>query len=98
MNCTACGTPNRDLARFCRGCGLWLLPRCPFCNLEIPKPSAFCDQCGRRISDWGSATQRHSDRAIRRFNESANRRPFTKFSSTDPRSPILNPRSPISNP
>jgi class 3 adenylate cyclase len=49
-NCPTCQTPNRELARFCRACGAWLLPRCPFCDAEILLPSAFCDQCGRVLN------------------------------------------------
>lgn len=72
MNCPTCQTPNRDLARFCRACGLWLVPHCPFCNAEIPVASAFCDQCGRRISE--SASQRVGESAIQRGDEATSQR------------------------
>jgi predicted ATPase/class 3 adenylate cyclase len=89
MNCPACQTHNRNIARFCRACGTWLLPRCPFCNAEIPTPSVFCDQCGRRISE--SASQRVSESVTQQISNL--QLPITNYQLQN-----NNFQSPISNP
>ncbi|MCB0239601.1 MAG: zinc ribbon domain-containing protein, partial [Anaerolineae bacterium] len=43
MTCSNCQTDNRDSARFCKRCGFWLLPDCPFCNTPLPEAALFCD-------------------------------------------------------
>ncbi len=49
-HCSNCATDNRDQARFCKRCGFWLLPNCPFCNTVLPKSALFCDHCGRQLN------------------------------------------------
>ena len=45
-------------ARFCKRCGFWLLPNCPFCNAALPEAAFFCDHCGRQLnSQIGGGTQ-----------------------------------------
>src|SRR5688572_24079218 len=48
--CSNCHTENRAEARFCKRCGFWLLPNCPFCNTILPEVAFFCDHCGRQVS------------------------------------------------
>ena len=50
MICTNCQSDNRQEARFCKRCGVWLSPNCPFCNAALPEAPVFCDHCGRQIS------------------------------------------------
>ncbi len=50
MICTNCQTPNRQEARFCKRCGFWLAPSCPFCKAMLPEAALYCDQCGRQIA------------------------------------------------
>src|SRR5687768_12432173 len=48
--CSNCHSENRVEDRFCKRCGLWLLPNCPFCNTELSETSLFCDHCGRQLN------------------------------------------------
>jgi class 3 adenylate cyclase/tetratricopeptide (TPR) repeat protein len=48
--CSNCQTENRAEARFCKRCGFWLLPNCPFCNTTLPEAALFCDHCGRQLN------------------------------------------------
>ena len=48
--CSNCHTENRAEARFCKRCGFWLLPNCPFCNTILPEAALFCDYCGRQLN------------------------------------------------
>ena len=48
--CSNCHTENRAEARFCKRCGFWLLPNCPFCNTILPEAALFCDHCGRQLN------------------------------------------------
>ena len=49
MDCSACGHPNRETARFCRECGALLGGLCPGCGAEMEAGARFCDGCGRRL-------------------------------------------------
>ena len=51
MNCSNCQTENRQEARYCKRCGFWLIPNCPFCSVSLPEAAAFCDHCGRQLSN-----------------------------------------------
>jgi class 3 adenylate cyclase/tetratricopeptide (TPR) repeat protein len=48
--CSNCQSDNRLEARFCKRCGNWLAPNCPFCEAILPQAAVFCDQCGRQIN------------------------------------------------
>lgn len=96
MNCPTCQTPNRDSARFCRTCGVWLLPRCPFCNAEILPASAFCDQCGRRISD--TTIQQVSAPALPATHQQTDQRLSPSVISHQPLSIAQLPNFPIPEP
>ncbi|MBI3763063.1 MAG: zinc ribbon domain-containing protein [Chloroflexi bacterium] len=50
MICQNCQSANRQQAKFCKRCGFWLAPNCPFCNAVLPESALFCDQCGRQIN------------------------------------------------
>jgi class 3 adenylate cyclase/tetratricopeptide (TPR) repeat protein len=50
MNCGACGTENRDAARFCDGCGAPLEARCPRCGAMARTGARFCDACGAALT------------------------------------------------
>ncbi|MCK4898562.1 MAG: zinc ribbon domain-containing protein, partial [Anaerolineales bacterium] len=50
MNCANCQSENRQDARFCKRCGFWLDPNCPFCNAALPEAVVFCDHCGRQVN------------------------------------------------
>ena len=52
--CSNCHTENRAEARFCKECGFWLLPNCPFCNTILPEAALFCDHCGRQLNPQSS--------------------------------------------
>src|SRR5687767_15842231 len=57
-SCSNCHTENRAEARFCKRCGFWLLPNCPFCDTLLPEAALFCDHCGRQLNaQVGSITQ-----------------------------------------
>lgn len=51
MDCTNCSSENRQTARFCRRCGFWLDPNCPFCAAALPQAAVYCDRCGRQLND-----------------------------------------------
>ncbi|HUG37844.1 MAG TPA: adenylate/guanylate cyclase domain-containing protein, partial [Candidatus Limnocylindrales bacterium] len=49
MNCAACGTDNREGARFCHECGGALEQRCPRCGVAVVPEWKFCEACGTRV-------------------------------------------------
>lgn len=48
--CSNCAAENRAEARYCKRCGFWLLPNCPFCSALLPEAALFCDHCGRQLN------------------------------------------------
>ena len=50
MICSNCQSDNRQEARFCKRCGFWVSPNCPFCNVALPEAALFCDHCGRQLN------------------------------------------------
>src|SRR5512132_3051343 len=59
--CSNCQSENRAEARFCKRCGFWLLPNCPFCNTTLPEAALFCDHCGRHLNTQLGSTPRALD-------------------------------------
>ncbi len=49
MDCGRCGTPNRDDARFCAGCGAELARTCTECGRDLADDARFCDGCGAPV-------------------------------------------------
>src|SRR3990170_3586076 len=60
-NYSNCHTENRPEARFCKRCGFWLLPNCPFCNATLPETALFCDRCGRQLNTQVGSTPEAPD-------------------------------------
>ncbi len=52
MNCPACGSDNREAARFCGECAAPLVrdTACPRCGVENPAGRKFCDACGTSLA------------------------------------------------
>src|SRR5262245_10962429 len=46
MNCAACGTENRETAKFCEQCAAPLLRKCGSCGAALRPTAKFCDECG----------------------------------------------------
>jgi class 3 adenylate cyclase/predicted ATPase len=55
MQCSLCGTENRELANFCGGCGALLTLKCPACDTENPRSNKFCNNCGASILEYSTA-------------------------------------------
>jgi len=49
MECSRCGTHNREGAQFCRNCGAQLIQTCPNCGAGTEPGSRFCDSCGAAL-------------------------------------------------
>ena len=45
MNCAACGTENREAAKFCEQCAAPLLRKCESCGAALRSTAKFCDEC-----------------------------------------------------
>jgi class 3 adenylate cyclase len=45
MNCAACGTENRETAKFCEQCAAPLLRKCGNCGVALRPTAKFCDEC-----------------------------------------------------
>jgi class 3 adenylate cyclase len=50
VTCQACGSVNRDGAKFCRSCGGLLARVCPACGAPHDPGQAFCDECGAPLA------------------------------------------------
>jgi class 3 adenylate cyclase/tetratricopeptide (TPR) repeat protein len=57
MDCSSCGHPNREGARFCAQCATPLIETvtCPSCGTAHPPAARHCDSCGQALSGAGSA-------------------------------------------
>lgn len=55
MQCSKCGTANRDGIHFCEECGARLGPVCPSCGSQVPGGKKFCGACGASLSRASSA-------------------------------------------
>ncbi|CVI65448.1 Lectin C-type domain protein [Clostridiales bacterium CHKCI001] len=58
MQCSNCGTENKDTAKFCKACGAKLLDeqkkvetkqKCKFCGSELDPSMKFCKHCGQPV-------------------------------------------------
>lgn len=47
MQCLLCDSVNRDVAKFCGGCGQPLQHKCASCGSENPGVNRYCNECGR---------------------------------------------------
>ena len=65
MICAACGTENRDAARFCGNCSAPLLRLlvCPACESPNPPGRRFCDACAQPLGASGDAAVQRDPRA-----------------------------------
>ncbi len=50
MHCRWCQHDNRADARYCGGCGQFLLLKCPACGNDNAPDNRFCDGCGGGLS------------------------------------------------
>ncbi len=50
MQCSKCGTDNRESGRFCAKCGAPLGLWCPECNFANEPHEDFCGGCGKRLA------------------------------------------------
>lgn len=50
MNCTSCGTTNREGRRFCAGCGAALPLMCASCGFQNEGGERFCGGCGENLT------------------------------------------------
>ncbi|MFO1122908.1 MAG: adenylate/guanylate cyclase domain-containing protein [Hyphomicrobiales bacterium] len=50
MNCSSCGTANRDGRRFCASCGAPLAVTCTACGFQNEGGARFCGGCGSNLS------------------------------------------------
>lgn len=54
IQCTHCGTKNRDGSKFCSDCGARLAPQsgliCPMCGTPNTVENVFCSKCGARLA------------------------------------------------
>ena len=56
MQCSKCGSDNREAARFCMECGSPLSVKCPNCgNWSLPG-AKFCDECSTALLDAAGAS------------------------------------------
>ena len=49
MECSRCGSDNRQGAKFCLQCGERLEQDCPQCGKKLRAAANFCDECGHRL-------------------------------------------------
>lgn len=53
IQCTQCGTQNRDGSKFCSDCGARLVQQsglvCPMCSTPNTVENVFCSKCGARL-------------------------------------------------
>ncbi|MCX7838054.1 MAG: zinc-ribbon domain-containing protein [Anaerolineae bacterium] len=60
IQCSHCGTKNRDGSKYCSDCGARLVPQaglvCPMCGTPNPIENVFCSKCGARLVPLTAAT------------------------------------------
>jgi class 3 adenylate cyclase/tetratricopeptide (TPR) repeat protein len=55
VRCPACGSDNRDRARFCEQCGARLEAACAACGARLGPGARFCGECGAPVAGAGGA-------------------------------------------
>src|SRR5205814_1446166 len=55
VNCSSCGHPNRDQARFCEQCAAPLERKCSACGAALRPTAKFCDECASPVAPALSA-------------------------------------------
>ncbi len=68
VNCPKCGTPVRDVARFCTRCHATLRFRCPSCGHE-QRHGGACEKCGIDFLKYISAVIDAKKDEADRFHE-----------------------------
>jgi class 3 adenylate cyclase len=81
MQCTKCGTSNRDGIKFCEECGTRLSLACPSCGTHILIGKKFCGECGTALTASSFNAQTTS--------------PILSVRQTQPQ--ILHPHPPLHN-
>src|SRR5215471_17204812 len=56
MQCSKCGSDNRQGARFCMECASPLSKKCPACGVLGLPGAKFCDVCSTALFDMAAAT------------------------------------------
>lgn len=68
MDCTSCGLPARNGARFCESCGTALEKKCHGCSATVSLEARFCSMCGANLANASEPSRPKS-------RENATRRP-----------------------
>src|SRR5262245_51500326 len=65
MNCAACGTENRETAKFCEQCAAPMIRKCGSCGAGLRPTAKFCDECAAPTAS--SSTTPTSERDLRSY-------------------------------
>lgn len=49
--CPRCGTPNENIARYCKRCGTYIYKVCPNCGYSNQNDAMFCVRCGTPLGN-----------------------------------------------
>jgi class 3 adenylate cyclase len=58
IRCAKCGRENRQVRRFCAGCGSALELKCPQCGASNESDEQYCGQCGSTLANGSAAATR----------------------------------------
>ena len=84
MNCSNCQTENRQEARYCKRCGCWLAPDCPFCNASLPEAAVFCDHCGRQLGGQAPAAYQIYSGSMQSVDPRSSAEPLALYPTPNP--------------